>query len=271
MPHEVDGLIARARALATAPACSSFPARAELLELLELHAPGARAEPIRGALEAANERAASRLRTRIAAGRYTSQGLARAFARCAGERRGRLEYDALDSLLASLLDAGSLPDEEATREPEMVAYQPTPGRVILELLERAQLGASDVLVDVGSGLGWVAITAALLSDARAIGIELEPTFVAYARACARMLNLSRAVFVAADARVASLDTGTVYFLYTPFRGQMLRDVLGRLEAQAHTRPIRVFAYGPCTLEIERAGWPRLHPSDAEVGAFAPPP
>lgn len=263
---DVEATIARAHALATAPGVARFAARAEAIEFLELHAP--HAEAVRAALEAANDRLVARLRARIAAGRFTSGGLASALSRCAGQRR---DYDALDLLVASLLDAGNLPEERVIREPEMVAYQPTPGRVILELLERAQLRANDVLVDLGSGLGWVAILGALLSEAHAIGIELEPTFVEYARVCARGLNVSRLELIEADVRTASLERGTVFFLYTPFRGHMLREVLARLQMQAQTRPIRVFAYGPCTLEIERAGWsPRPHVRDADVIGFAPP-
>jgi tRNA A58 N-methylase Trm61 len=141
----------------------------------------------------------------------------------------------------------------------MVAYQPTPGRAILSLLERADIQAHDVLVDLGSGLGWVVILVALLSEARTVGIEFEPTYCEYARSCARALNVSRAEFVHADARETSLANGTVFFLYTPFRGEMLQQVLRRLRAEAEQRPIRVCTYGPCTPLVATADW--LAPRD----------
>lgn len=271
--EEVRQAIAAAQRLVSSPADSAFAKRATAIELLELHVidrlaqiePHAesseelralheRATRLRRRWEAANEQLLQRLRERIREGRYTREGLRRAFGRCAGPASHERGYDALDLLVAGLLDAGVLPDERAVREPEMVAYQPTPGRAILALLERADIRAHDVLVDLGSGLGWVVIVVALLSEARALGIEFEPTYCEYARSCARGLNLSRAAFVRADAREASLAIGTVFFLYTPFRGEMLQQALERLRAEAEQRPIRVCTYGPCTPEVARARW-----------------
>jgi predicted RNA methylase len=254
-----------------ARAGSRFVDRADAIEMLELHlfsrpdaeshAAYVEANALKQRLEAANERVVRRLATRIRAGRFTHAGLRRALARLARDTHGR-DYDALDLLLASLFDAGSFESERVVLEPEMVAYQPTPGRAILDLLERADLRAHDVFVDLGSGLGWVVLLVACLSEARAIGIELEPTYCDAARGCARQLNLARAEFVQADARVAFLQHGTVYFMYTPFRGAMLRRVLARLRTEAAQRAIRVCSYGPCTLELARESW--LQPRAAGV-------
>jgi protein-L-isoaspartate O-methyltransferase len=220
----------------------------------ELRALQLRATRLHRQWEADNGRLLQRLRERIRDRRYTREGLRRAFVRCAGPARRERGYDALDQLVAGLLDAGLLPDERAVREPEMVAYQPTPGRAILDLLERADIRAHDVLIDIGSGLGWVVILVALLSEARTVGVEFEPTYCEYARSCAAALNASRASFVRADAREASLANGTIFFLYTPFRGEMLQQVLGRLRAEAEQRPIRVCTFGPCTPEVATARW-----------------
>src|SRR5262249_16153455 len=109
-----------------------------------------------------------------------------------------------------------------------------------------------------SGLGHVVILVALWSGARARGVELEPVYCDYARRCARRLNVSGVEFIQADARGASLAGGTVFFMYTPFRGAMLQQVLGRLKTEARERPIRVCTYGPCTTEVAAAPW--LKPS-----------
>jgi hypothetical protein len=238
----------------------------------QAHAAYAEADALKQQLEAANDRVVRRVAERIRAGTYTRAGLRRALSRLARPTRGR-DYDALDLLLASLFDAGSLADERVALEPEMVAYQPTPGRAILDLLERADLHPHDVFVDLGSGLGWVVLLVACLSEARAIGIELEPAYCDAARSCARQLNLARAEFVEADARNAPLQHGTVYFMYTPFRGAMLRHVLARLRAEAAQRAIRVCSYGPCTPELARQSW--LQPraagalSEDEIVVFDP--
>jgi hypothetical protein len=237
---------------------TSFAARATALELLELHMPDgpsdARAAALQARLERANQRFAERLRSRIRSGRYTSAGLARAFAKLAEPTRFH-DYDALDLLLASLLDIGPVPEGETALEPEMVRYQPTPAHAILALIERA-VAPSDVVYDLGSGLGWVVILVALLSGARARGVEIEPAYVRYASECARELNLPRAEFSVADARVADFADATLFFLYTPFRGALLEQVLQRLQLLAATRPLRVASYGPCTHELARCSWLR---------------
>ena len=166
----------------------------------------------------------------------------------------------------------SAPDEpQAVREPEMVGYQPTPARSVLALLERADIRPEDVAYDVGSGLGQVVILVALLSGARARGIEFEPVYCEYARECARRLNVRGVDFLQADAREASLAGGTVYFLYTPFRRALLQQVLERLHAEARERPIRICTLGPCTAEVAGTRW--LRPvegqalSEHEVAVF----
>jgi hypothetical protein len=46
----------------------------------------------------------------------------------------------------------------------------------------------------------------------------------------------------------------VFYLYTPFTGTILRDVLYRLKREAADREIRVCTLGPCTLIVEKEPW-----------------
>lgn len=230
--------------------------------LVELRALRAQAAALRGRLEAANDRVVRRLRRRIVAGRYTPEGLGRAFSRCIQAPLDEDSYDALDLLVGGLLGDAAGPEPRAAREPEMVAYQPTPARMILSLIAQAKLRPDDVFFDVGSGLGQVVILVALLSGARARGIEFDPAYCEYAAQSARRLNLRGVEFIHADAREASLVEGTVFFMYTPFRGALLQQVLERLRAEARKRPIRVCTYGPCTAEVAGASWLRPAEPDA---------
>lgn len=250
---------------------TGFASRARAVEDLELHvldrlrwqgarltpsqqALAARAESLRRRLEAQNARQVLTLRRQVRRGELTQETLKQALLLSAGLPGPEGAYDALDLLVASLL--GGSGREALPLEPEMVAFQPTPARAILQLLERCALGPEDTLIDLGAGLGHVVILAALLSEARARGVERDPALCAAARRSARLLGAARAQFEEADARTARLSDGTVFFLYTPFRGAMLQEVLGRLQAEARTRPIRVCTYGPCTAEVARAGWLR---------------
>lgn len=252
--------------LAAASSARGFAQRAAAIDLLEVHvfdrlaATGAplEAAELRARLERANARVVERLRARIRGGRFTPAGLRRAFARCASAGPG---FDALDTLVGGLLDAGEPEVGQGALEPEMVPYQPAPARVILELARR--VGPEDEFMDVGSGLGRVAILVALLTGARARGLEVEPAFCRYAERSARGIGAAGVSFEAGDARRAALN-GNVFFLFTPFRGAMLAEVLGRL--QALKRPLRVLTHGPCTAEVARVGWLR-QTGEGELAEF----
>lgn len=171
-----------------------------------------------------------------------------------GGQREVIGYDNLDIFLNGL--SSFLPVPEATRslEPEMVYYQKTPGRIILELVEKAKFTKGDVFFDLGSGLGQVAILVNLLSGVRTKGIEFEPAFCHYASTCATQLNLSNVSFINADARETNYSDGTVFFMYTPFEGNMLQTVLEILRNESRTRKIRIFTYGPCAVQVATQDW-----------------
>jgi hypothetical protein len=187
-----------------------------------------------------------------------------------GPGRG-IGYDGLDAFLNGLLLGREVPAEIRALEPEMVYYQKTPARLIWNLVEEARLNADDVFFDLGSGLGQAAILTHLLSGAEAIGIEFEPAYCAYAREGAAELGLERVAFRNEDARQADYASGTVFFMYTPFEGAMLREVLARLHGEALTRRIRLVTYGPCTAAVSREPWLGLAgpPGDpiSDLGVF----
>lgn len=161
-------------------------------------------------------------------------------------------YDLLDVFVNQLCSFLPMPESFMTLEPEMVYYQKTPVRVVLELVRRVSWSAGDVFVDLGAGLGQAAMLVHLLTGVAAHGIEIDPALCGYAQECSSALGLSRVSFVTADARTADLSRGTVFFLYTPFTGGVLDAVRERLRREALSRPITVVAYGPCTEQIE--GW-----------------
>jgi len=165
-------------------------------------------------------------------------------------------YDHLDALLSGILQLEEPASEPAELDADMVFYQPTPARRIFELIARTGLAERDVLVDLGSGLGHVPLLAAICTQARCVGIELEAAYVDCAARCAESLGLANARFVQQDARDADLSTGTVFYLYTPFVGAMLGDMLARLRNEADAREIRIATLGPCTPIVAREPWLR---------------
>ena len=163
----------------------------------------------------------------------------------------------LDVFVNGILGIHQAPEETVRLESGMIGYIPTPTCAIFALLEHANLTENDVLYDLGAGLGRVPLLVGLLTAAQAIGIEMEPAYCAYAEQCAQALNLSRVTFINRDARAADYADGTIFFMYTPFTGQMLQAVLDKLHTEAQTRPIRIAAYGPCTSHVTQQSWLQL--------------
>jgi tRNA A58 N-methylase Trm61 len=153
----------------------------------------------------------------------------------------------------------------------MVFYQPTPARHIFALIARAGLSERDILLDLGSGMGHVPLITAICTGAQTIGIELEAAYVECARRSARELNLNNVRFIQQDARAADLSRATLFYLYTPFSGTILRDVLAALRHEAARREIRICTYGPCTPTIAEERWlaPDGPPQTDRITVFHP--
>jgi hypothetical protein len=125
-----------------------------------------------------------------------------------------------------------------------VPYLPCGVDEILALVREVPLGPEHTLVDLGSGVGRVAILAHLLCGVRAHGIEIQAPLVHAARTRATALELYAVTFTHGDAADDAVPlAGSVFFLYAPFNGAMLTRVLDRLATLA-TRPIL------CTVGVE---------------------
>lgn len=173
-------------------------------------------------------------------------------------------YDALDALVAGIL-AVDEPVPDASRLPaDMVFYQPTPARHIVDAVRLAALTPGDQVLDLGSGLGHVPLLMRILSGATVTGVEREPAYVDGARAAALALGLDGVHFTCADAREVDFSQADVFYLFTPFIGAVLRDVVARIEAEARKRPLRVLALGPCTRTFARQPWLRSDAADPEA-------
>jgi hypothetical protein len=234
-----------------------------------------RARVLRSSLEQANRHLFAALREQIRSGNYTGAELERQLRAYTGygpdiSQVAEIGYDNLDALISGLFTAPA-PVETQARAPEMVFYQPTPARITLDLIARAHLSARDVFYDLGSGLGQVVILVHLLTGVRARGVEYEPAYCAYARQCAGNLGLPGAEFINGDARDVELAEGTVFYMYTPFEGEMLQAVLRRLQAVSRSQAIRLFTYGPCTSAVLGQSWLSIEdgrvPDPARLAVF----
>ncbi|MBM3354135.1 MAG: methyltransferase domain-containing protein [Betaproteobacteria bacterium] len=94
-----------------------------------------------------------------------------------------------------------------------VPFVVTPMEVVARMLQLADVGPGDTVIDLGSGDGRIVIEAAR-RGARALGIELDKSLVAAAEDNARAAGLAeRARFEAMDLFAADLSAATVITLY----------------------------------------------------------
>jgi hypothetical protein len=252
-----DRLVAELEADATWRDARAFVARAEAMDALELYLIAttdaharSRAVSMIGAMESLDRALFDDLRERIRR----------------GDRRRALDpwlpgsvapgqhYDTLDALLAGVLAIAEPDVADPAPPPDMVFYQPTPARHIVDGIRRAEITDRDVVLDLGSGLGHVPMLVHLLTGAHARGVEREPAYVDSASRAAGMLGLEGVAMAVGDARDATFARVDVFYLFTPFVGPVLRTVVESIETEARRRPVRVVALGPCTRTFARMPW-----------------
>ncbi len=112
-----------------------------------------------------------------------------------------------------------------------VPFITTPDNVTLALLQLAGVGASDHVIDLGSGDGRIVITAARRFGASGLGVEIVPDLVARSRLSAQQAGVaSRVSFLEQDLFKTDLSAATVVTLYLlPEVNLQLRPALLRLQ------------------------------------------
>jgi len=93
-------------------------------------------------------------------------------------------------------------------------YVPTPQVVVDAMLDVAQVGPRDFVIDLGSGDGRIVLTAAQRYSARGLGIDIDPELVKQSNATAAQRGLATRVnFREQDVLQARVDEATVITLY----------------------------------------------------------
>jgi SAM-dependent methyltransferase len=136
----------------------------------------------------------------------------------------------------------------------MVHLERTPAGAVLEMLDRVELSEASLFIDLGSGLGHVIFLVALLAGIRVVGIEIEAAYYQESLRVQQQLGLHTIELIHKDVRGADLERGTVFFLFTPFTGSIMTDVLRKLSDVGKRKPITVCSYGQSTLRIQQEPW-----------------
>jgi SAM-dependent methyltransferase len=119
-----------------------------------------------------------------------------------------------------------------------VPYVPTPEKVVAKMLAMAEVGADDLLYDLGSGDGRIVIMAARERGARGVGFDLNPERIAKSRENAAAADVTGLVsFRHQDLFEVDLSEATVLTLYLlPSVNLRLRPKILR-ELQPGTRVV----------------------------------
>ncbi len=208
-----------------------------------------------------------KIRSEIQTQQHTRAALRQRLTQFTSYQSGQMHSgeDGLNEVLNGILQLETLPTASVPGTSEMVHLEFAPARAILDMLDQLVLQNDDVFYDLGSGLGHVAILVNLLTGVVCKGVEYDPLFCQMAQQSVQELGLANVHFVAGDARTAVYDDGTIFFMFTPFTGQILADVLARLEVESQSRAITLCTYGTVTLDVAELAWldcrdpERVHP------------
>lgn len=126
---------------------------------------------------------------------------------------------AIERELGVDLEVSSAPPGE-----HLVGYHAMGVAALVRTLHEVPVRPDDRVVDLGSGLGKVALLTHLLTGASVRGIEVQAELVA------RAPSIPGVTWEHADARAAPLDDATVVIVHCPFEGPVVTDVSARLDA-----------------------------------------
>ena len=115
---------------------------------------------------------------------------------------------------SGLLFAASLLAPVAALATEEVPFITTPDNVTQTMLEVANVGPQDTVLDLGSGDGRIVIVAARRFGARGMGVEIDPRLVEESNANARRAGVDdRVRFVEQDLFKTDLSAASVITMY----------------------------------------------------------
>lgn len=119
---------------------------------------------------------------------------------------------------------------QLSQRPPDIHYTPTRHEIAEAMLALAEVRASDVVLDLGSGDGRLPIIAAQKYGARGVGVEIDPKLVALSRQNARDAGVDdRVTFIEGDLFATDLTAASVVTMY--LSTSIMMELEPKLKAQ----------------------------------------
>ena len=118
-------------------------------------------------------------------------------------------------------------------------YQPTPVALTLGMVLDLGITKDDVFYDLGCGKGVVANLVALTTKAKIKGVELYPIYYDFAVKTAKTIGIKNVEFRNEDVCKTDFSDGTIFYLFNPFVGKILSNVLRRIYKNSRTKTIKI--------------------------------
>jgi 2-polyprenyl-3-methyl-5-hydroxy-6-metoxy-1,4-benzoquinol methylase len=181
-----------------------------------------------------------------------------------GALRGRALRDALESLplgerdawIDRVLEIGEIPDDGPELPRGGVPYLPAGVDEILEAVDLATVTASDRVIDLGAGVGRLAVLVHALTGASVRGVEVQSALVRHAHERLGALGLRGVSIEQGDARTFAIEAD-VLVLYAPFSGPLLAEVLAHIASLAPAPRVVTIDLVLPTPFVHRAGEGRV--------------
>lgn len=190
-------------------------------------------------------KARQRVEQAVSSGQLSKEGFRKSWELLGFEEHASRASTAADDYLEGLWAMDRLSIGEDRPAFGLVNLASRAARISL-FLSRINPTEDDVLFDLGSGSGKFALTVAASSAATVVGVELGASYVVASQVAALTFRLNNVRFVCGAVQETDLSSGTVFYLFHPFWGDVARQVASQLAALARQKDITVYAQGPAS-------------------------
>ena len=124
---------------------------------------------------------------------------------------------------------------------DAIEYQVVDYQVLRHYIEPVKVGADDVLIDIGCGMGRVLCVFSRKGIRKCIGIEFSGDLARIAERNARSIRGRHGPIEVriGDAAEADYSEGTIFWMYHPFGDRTMQAVLSRIGESLATSPRRI--------------------------------